>query len=192
MPCRVPALVALCLLAVGGCRSESTPAQESDAAPLTIGHETLVAELAGVPDLAIVAAALDDVALAPVFDGAASYTILAPTDAAFAALGQAGTDLRAARNRPQMAAVLRDHVLPGFTTIEDIEGALAAADGAPIEVQTMGDHTVTITGGQDAGGILFTSVDGTTARLAGPAHLASNGVAIPIDAVLKDVQGPSG
>jgi len=178
--CSLTAVAATTLFALGACSSDHdrTP---TEAAPT---KETLAEALAATPKLSIVAGALGQTGLAQVFDGASAYTILAPDNAAFDALGELSEKLQRPANRAAMAAVLRDHTLPGYVTPADIETALKNKNG-PVEIETMGDHTLTFR--QSRNGIAVTSEDGSSAELAGPAVKASNGVAIPIDGLLKKV-----
>ena len=84
-----------------------------------------------------------------------------------------------------MVAVLRDHIVPGYLTPQDIAKAIEADDDGSIQMRTMGDHVLTFTGEGDA--VTVTAEDGATARFAGEALLGSNGVAIPLDGVLRKV-----
>ena len=178
--CSLAAVAAMSLLALGACKSSNSQAP-SEAAPT---KDTLAEAIATTPKLSIVAGALGQTGLAQVFDGASAYTILAPDDAAFKALGKTSEKLRSPANRAAMAAILRDHVLPGYVTPAEIETALRNKHGS-VDVETMGNHTLTFR--QSGNGIEITNQDGSSAELAGPAVKASNGVAIPIDKVLKKV-----
>jgi uncharacterized surface protein with fasciclin (FAS1) repeats len=120
-----------------------------------------------------------------VFDGTAPYTILAPQDAAFDKLGEAGTELRKPEQRAAMVAIVRDHIIPGYLTPDDIGDAIDRAAGNGVKMRTMGDHVVTFA--RDGEAITVTQEDGSTARLVGEPLLAGNGVAIPVDGVLKKI-----
>jgi uncharacterized surface protein with fasciclin (FAS1) repeats len=178
--CSLTAVAAMSLFALGACSSgyDQTP---TETAPT---KDTLAEAIAATPKLGIVAGALVQTGLGQVFDGASAYTILAPDDAAFKALGKLGEKLQSPANRAAMAAILRDHTLPGYVTPADIETALKNKNG-PVEIETMGNHTLTFS--QSGNGIEVTNEDGSNAELAGPAVKASNGVAIPIDGLLKKV-----
>ena len=89
-----------------------------------------------------------------------------------------------------MVAILRDHIVPGYLTPEDIANAIEQDDDGSVEMKTMGDHTLTFT--QEGETITVASEDGSTALFAGEALRASNGVAIPLDGVLKQVAAPAG
>jgi len=176
---RGAALVAAALalsIPLAGCGKE----EEKTASGAIISNDTLASLLANDSDLSTVSEAMNDTGLAQVFDGTASYTILAPTDEAFAA--DAGESLDGPENRALLADVLRDHVLPGSLNTQDIAKAIESS-GGPVEMTTMGDMTVTFS--KDGDRITAKTDDGTTAVLGTKAVLASNGSAIPIDAILR-------
>lgn len=177
------ALAAASLAALPACSSDE-PAQEETGEP---SEDTLAAAIADAEGLSVVSSALGNSGLAQVFDGAGSYTIFAPNDAAFSALGEAGTELRDPAQTAVMAAVLRGHIVPGYLTPQDIEAALDA-QGGRVTVETMGDAALTFTRTDD--GIRVRSADGSEAMIAGDALMARNGVAIPLDGVLKKVASP--
>ena len=178
------ALASLALLAVPACSAEES-ADQGSAEPT---DDTLAEAISDADDLSVVAAALGDSGLAQVFDGAGSYTIFAPNDAAFEALGEAGAALREPGQSAAMTAVLRDHIVPGYLTPTDIQAAIEA-QGGTVKVETMGDHALTFTRAND--GIRVTSEDGSAAMLVGDALKARNGVAIALDGVLKKVDAPA-
>jgi len=177
------ALAAASLLGLSACGSSSDDANDST----EVADESLATMVAGADDFSTVAAALKDAGLSEVFDGAAPYTILAPTDAAFEQLGDAGKELTSAEMRPAMIAVLRDHILPGFLTRDDIAAAIAQADDGKVEMTTMGEGVLTFT--DEDGTIIVTGSDGSSAHLLEGEMNARNGVLIPLDGVLKKV-GP--
>jgi uncharacterized surface protein with fasciclin (FAS1) repeats len=177
-----PALVGLAMaaLTLQGCSGD-------DAADKTVSvsSETLASLITEADGLSTVASVLGEAGIAQVFDGAASYTLLAPKDSAFDALGAAGEELSSPEQRAAMVAILRDHIVPGYLTPDDIANAIEAADDGSVEMRTMGDHVVTFTGDGEA--VTVTAEDGATARFAGEELRASNGVAIPLDGVLRKV-----
>jgi uncharacterized surface protein with fasciclin (FAS1) repeats len=182
---RVPGALAGALLLLAACSSQKDNA--ADAVAANPSTETLAVLMARADDLSTVAATLKDAGLAQVFDGTAAYTLLAPRDAAFTALGEAGTTLRSPSQRPAMVAVLRDHIVPGYLTPADIDKAIGLADDHEVAMRTMAGHTLTFT--KDGDAIVATSEDGKAVRVAGEPLLASNGVAIPVDALAVDVSG---
>jgi uncharacterized surface protein with fasciclin (FAS1) repeats len=178
------AFAAVALLSVSAC-SQDEPSEQASAEPT---DDTLATAISDADDLSVVASALGDSGLAQVFDGAGSYTIFAPNDAAFEALGETGAALREPGQRAAMAAVLRDHIVPGYLTPTDIEAAIEA-QGGRVKVETMGDHSLTFS--RADGGVRVTSEDGSAAMLTGDALKARNGVAIALDGVLKKVDAPA-
>ena len=177
------ALAAATLATLSACNDGAEDNQAQASAEPT--EKTLAALVADADGLSTVSGALSDAGLAQVFDGAASYTLLAPQDAAFDKLGEAGDDLRGAEQRPAMVAVLRDHIVPGYLTPDDIRAAIDRSGGDGAKMRTMGDHIVTFT--KDGNAIVVTHEDGSTARIAGDALLGGNGVVLPLDSVLKKV-----
>jgi uncharacterized surface protein with fasciclin (FAS1) repeats len=161
---------------LAACSGEGSTGEDAAAAP---ADETLAALVANADDLSVVSETLRDAGLAQVFDGVAAYTLLAPNDAAFAKLGDAGDALRAPEQRPAMVAVLRDHIVPGYLTPADIARAVELDDDGKVAMRTMAGHALTFTSVD--GTIVATGEDGASARFAGEALLASNGVAIPVD-----------
>jgi uncharacterized surface protein with fasciclin (FAS1) repeats len=175
------AALAAALLVLQACSDDAAEGGEA----AEVSNETLASLVSEADDLSTVSGVLGEAGLAQVFDGAAAYTFLAPRDAAFDALGEAGEDLRTPEQRAAMVAILRDHIVPGYLTPADIGNAIEQADDGKVEMRTMGDHTLTFTGEGEA--ITVTHEDGSSARFAGEALRASNGVAIPLDGVLRKV-----
>ena len=99
--------------------------------------------------------------------------------------GEAGQTLRSPEERPAMVAVLRDLIVPGYLTPADIAKAVAADDDGEVVMRTMAGHTLTFTSADDT--ITATGEDGATARFAGDALLATNGVAIPVDGLPVEI-----
>jgi len=180
-PAVLGALAGALLLAA--CSGESGTADDEAAAEPS--SETLAALVSQADDLSTVSEALKDAGLAQVFDGTAAYTLLAPRDAVFDSLGEAGQTLRSSEQRPAMVAVLRDHIVPGYLTPDDIAKAVELDTDGKVAMKTMAGHTLTFTSSD--GTITATGADGATVRFAGDALLASNGVAIPVDGLAVDL-----
>lgn len=173
-----------------GCSGEQEGAGGDAPAEAQPINETLAAAVAGADGFSAASEALKDAGLAQVFDGAAAYTVFLPADSAFDKLGEPGRELRTPEQRPAMIAILRDHIVPGYLTPGDIATAIERDADHSVVMKTMGDHTLTFTSDGDT--IAVAGEDGSTARFTGSALPASNGVAIPIDGVLKDVSAPAG
>ena len=144
------------------------------------GHRTLAATIGSAPGLTTVSTALSEAGLADVFDGPGSYTLLAPDDDAFAKVdNKALTD---PANRAELVAVLRGHILPGHLTPDAIKKAIADKKG-PVQMRTLADSMVTFSADGDV--LTATGADGAKAKINGAALVASNGVVLPLDGLVK-------
>ena len=166
---------------LAACSGEETNASGQNAQ----SNETLAAVVAGADDLSAVSATLTESGLTETFDGIAAYTLLAPRDAVFDGLGEAGVALLSEEQRPAMVALLRDHIVPGYLTPEDIARAIELDDDGAVAMKTMAGRTVTFT--SEDGTISAAGADGATVRFSGDALLARNGVAIPVDGLVVDL-----
>jgi uncharacterized surface protein with fasciclin (FAS1) repeats len=181
-PVLLAGLCAAALALLAACGDEGT-AQATKASAAHENNATLASAVAGAAGMSVVAGALKGTGLASVFDGGAPYTLLAPTDDAFGALGEAGATLKAPENGAAMAAILKNHILPGYVALSDIDAALRKAKGAPVTMTTMAGGEVRFARSGEA--VTVTGPDGSSAKVDGAPLTAANGVAIPIDAVLK-------
>ncbi len=171
-------------LVVAACTGEGGDAGETSAEP---SSESLATLITGANDLTVVSGTLTDAGLVQVFDGVAAYTVLAPQDAAFERLGEAGKALRAPEQRAALVAALRDHIVPGYLTPEDIAKAVELDEDGRVAMRTMAGRTLTFA--NTDGAITATGEDGVTVRFAGEPLFARNGVAIPVDGLVVDVGG---
>jgi uncharacterized surface protein with fasciclin (FAS1) repeats len=122
-----------------------------------------------------------------VLNGVGPYTLFAPTNAAFEGLGAERADALATEQmRPQAAALLRAHIVPGTVTRRDLEAALGNAGGNPVRMKTMAGNSLTFS--RDGGAIVVASEDGARARLTGEEGLGGNGAVQPIDGLLRRAQ----
>ena len=166
------------MLALAAC-SEGAPEATTVNEEAEVGNQSIAAIIAADDDLSSIEALLSDAGLAGVFDGNAPYTVLAPTNAAFETLG---TDFTGDEARAAQVAVLREHIMPGHMALADIQSAIET-EGGPVEMETMGDGTLTFS--MDGDQLMVASTDGGE-----PVRLVSqmqgvNGVVIPVDGVLK-------
>ena len=173
------ALMAPGLLLLGACSA----AEDGTSARSQETSQSLAAMLADKEGLDKAAAAMRETGLIQVFDEAAYYTLLAPTDAAFAAQGE--MTIESADQEAALAAVLRDHILPGYLTSEDIAQAIADSGDGSVEIQTMGQQKLAFS--MDGDVVQVRTADGQVASLLAGEGQASNGVVIPVDAVLKQL-----
>jgi len=136
------------------------------------GKDGSIADLAvATPPLATLVAALSAAGLVDTFNGSTVFTVFAPTDDAFAALGaDAVTCLTEKANIPALTEVLKYHVVAGYD--------LAASITDGLMVDTLDDKKLTFTVADGA-----VTIDGKS-KVSGPNNYATNGVVHIIDAVL--------
>jgi len=168
------------MLVLQGCSKE---ASGDKAQTGQTGEKDLAKALGGKSDLSKVAGALKSTGLAGIFANAGSYTLIAPTDAAFASLGDKGKALESDQDRAALTAVVRDHLVPGYLTRDDIAKAIEANSGKPVKMATLGSGELSFAKSGD--GITVTAKDGVSGKLSGDAVAAGPSIALPVDAVLK-------
>ncbi|MDQ3140451.1 MAG: fasciclin domain-containing protein, partial [Pseudomonadota bacterium] len=113
--------------------------------------------------------------------GSQPYTLFAPTNAAFTALGAGAQELMQPSQKGQLTAVLTNHIVPGTVTAADLAAALERGKGRA-ELATVGGGTLTFAKNGDA--ITIADGRGGQARIGGADMMQSNGVVHSIDAVL--------
>jgi uncharacterized surface protein with fasciclin (FAS1) repeats len=179
--------VAAAMLAVGACSNDNNNDNGSAAAGGTAqtpqakeaaGTKTIAAGFApGSRFMTAAKAAGLDQTLA----GPGPYTVLAPTDQAFAAAPAGSFDAKP-ENRAQITGALTNMILPGTVLAADIDKAIEAGKGKAV-LATMGGGTVTAT--KDGGKTVLTDAAGNTATISQADQQFTNGVVHHIDAVLS-------
>jgi len=161
--------------------SETAGETENSGATHSNGSQTMAATLGDASDLSTINDAFVSTDLLGVFDGVGSYTLLAPNDAAFEVLGEAGDQLLTEEQRPLLVGLLRDHMLPGYLRPEDILSAIEN-QGGDVTVTTMGGSDVVFSSEGET--LTVAREDGKSATFVGNADAATTGDIIPIDSVL--------
>ena len=175
---------------LAGCKAgadgNNAAASGNAAAAVEPGGQTLAAALAGDGDLARLGEVARNAGFDIMLGGTGPYTLFAPGNHAFAALGDERTNgLKGDALRPQAIALLRAHVVPGVVTRGDIEAALARGGSRPVSMGTMAGRPLTFS--RDGDAIVVTGADGARARLV-EETLASNGAIQRVDALLVPVE----
>ncbi len=173
-------LLAACLLAltlgVAACGDDgedttgggaATAEQTTDTG--TTAQDNIVQVAQGTPDLSTLVEALTAADLAKTLEGPGPYTVFAPTNEAFEALGGTLNTLLEPANQEELAEILTYHVVPGELTSSEL------SDGQKLETIQGGSLTVKIEGEK-------VTVNG--AAVVTPDVEASNGVVHVIDEVL--------
>lgn len=154
-------------------------AAPTEQAAKAAGEDTIGAGIAkGSKFAAAVKAAGLDATLA----GPGPYTVLVPSDDAFAKLPGGALDrLMKPEGRGDLTGLLSYHILPGTMLSTDIAKAIDAG-GGKAEIATMGGGTLTAT--KDGDKLVLTDGAGNKATVATPDTKRSNGVVHEIDTVL--------
>lgn len=177
------ALAPLALLVLAACTGGDDEGTVAEPSSRTIG-----ATLTDGDDFGRLEGVLTNAGLGDVLEGKGPYTVFAPSDAAFAAMG--GADFASEAMRAQSVALLRAHIVPGALTRADIGAAIDRGQNQRVEMRTMADGLLTFS--KDGETIVVTAPDGATARLTGDERIASNGAVQPIDALLvKPAETPA-
>ena len=188
------AVAAAAALLAGGCDTggEANNVAEANGAAAAVepGGGTVAVAIETDGDLGRTEEIARNAGLLELLGGTGPYTLFAPDDAAFAALGEGRADeLKGEALRPQAVALLRAHIVPGVISRRDLEAALARGGTEPVEMRTMAGGMLTFTREGDA--IVVAGADGARARLV-EETLVSNGAVQRVDALLVPAQAPEG
>jgi uncharacterized surface protein with fasciclin (FAS1) repeats len=119
--------------------------------------------------------------------GPGPYTVLVPSDEAFAGVeGGALNDAANPQNRAEITRILTYHILPGVILAEDIQTAINNGNGRAV-LATMGGETLTAT--KEGDRIVLTDSGGGKATITQADEKRSNGVVHQIDGVLAPPTG---
>lgn len=177
-----PLLVTALVLA--GCSGKSPSADaSSEVAGVTPASETLPEVLDDADGMQTMAEALKTTGIEGVFNDKGSYTLLAPDDDAFDALGDKAKALTEAKDHAALAALVRDHMLTGYMTPEDISAAITSSKTGKVAMPTLGGGSVTFTRTGDA--ITVTAADGSQAVIEDNPVAGGASIAIPVSGVLR-------
>ncbi|QPQ54326.1 fasciclin domain-containing protein [Allosphingosinicella flava] len=159
-------------------------AAANTAAPATEpGDKSLTAALDG--DASTIGDLAKAAGLGTALGGVGPYTIFAPRNAAFDALGKDRVEeLKGEGMRAQAASLVTAHIVPGLVTAADLQKAVASGKA---EMTTMAGGTLSFA--RDGDAIVVKTADGRSARLVGGETLASNGAIHPIDGLLVPMDG---
>ena len=143
----------------------------------------LLDALGGSADHATLANAVKAAGLTETLSGAQSYTIFAPTEAAFQKLPPGTVNgLLTPESKGRLVALLTSHIVPGQVTAEDLGKAIERGKGKA-QLATVGGATLSFSKSGDS--IVLSDGAGGEARLAGAGQVQSNGVIHAVDAVLQ-------
>ena len=184
MKTRVFALgIAAAALAVGACNknegasNNNAPNTQTPEAQKAAGDKTIAT---GLPQGSQFMAAAKAAGLDQTLAGAGPYTVLVPSDQAFAS-APAGTLDAKPENRAQLTGVVTNLILPGTVLAADIDKAIDAGKGKAV-LATMGGGTLTAT--KEGGKTVLTDAAGHKATITQGDQQFTNGVVHQIDGIL--------
>lgn len=188
-------MLALAAAALSGCQKASPPAptaaQNSEAAQAAnaAGTKASVLDALGKANgLGTFARLAQAGGLTETLGGVADYTLFAPSDAAWARVPEDQRKLlESADGRPQLLAMLRQHIVTGYITRPDLDKALARSGGA-VSLATMGGAPLRL---HREGSAIIIGPGEAGPKLAGEAIAARNGVIYSIDQVIAPPPAPA-
>lgn len=143
--------------------------------------DTITATLAGASDLSTSSRLIKLAELGQALDGEGSYTIFMPVDEAWSALeAEALQSLELAESRPQLVAVLRQHIASGTVLQADMDAALEQSGGS-LGLATMGAAPLTL---RREGQAIFIGNDTGSPKIIGAPIMAGNDVIYRIDQLI--------
>jgi uncharacterized surface protein with fasciclin (FAS1) repeats len=180
--------LAAALLTVTACNDNNSGnagaggSTQTPAAAKAAGSKTIAAGLTGSSQFmaAAKAAGLDQTLAGP-----GPYTVLAPSDQAFAAAPAGSFDAKP-ENRAQITGALTNLILPGTVLAADIDKAIEVGKGKAV-LATMGGGTITAT--KEGGRTVLTDAGGKKAAISQADQQFTNGVVHQIDGLLLPGRG---
>jgi uncharacterized surface protein with fasciclin (FAS1) repeats len=162
-------------LALAGCSSDNNDeAAPAETTPAATASGDIVAVASGNPEFSTLVAAVQAAGLVETLQGAGPYTVLAPTNAAFAALPPGLVDaLLLPENKETLSKILTYHVIQGNVASGDVKpGPVTTVEGQPVTFAVNGTDITVAGSTQPPAKVIIADVD------------ASNGTIHAIDGVL--------
>jgi uncharacterized surface protein with fasciclin (FAS1) repeats len=166
---------------LGACQDKDKNTAENVDISASTNSKMLTTALGNIADLSISAKLIETAQLGPALDGEGSYTVFLPVDDAWTSLDAAELEaIKSTENRPQLIAVLRQHIAPGYVLSADLEKGLSEKNGS-VTVTTMGAMPITL----HRDGETITLGQGKDApRIVGSPVVAGNDVIYRIDRLI--------
>lgn len=179
------------LLALVGCgrKQQATKAQKAEAvkAETVVGtKDDILQALGKASDLSTMTRFVKSAGLEKTLEGVGDYTLFAPTDAAFAKFPADQSKLLESKDgRPQLLALLRQHIATGYIAQADLTRGLARNAGAA-SLATMGGAPIRLH--RSGTGIVLGTGD-SGPRLVSAPIATRNGMIYRIDQVIPPERG---
>ncbi|NCP18863.1 MAG: fasciclin domain-containing protein [Erythrobacter sp.] len=171
-----PALATLCLLLAGCGGADSR--NDAERVSTTEGDNSLAVTIGEIPELSTANGIISNAGLEDPFNGAGSYTIFLPDNAAFARLPKEELDrLESADGRSGVIAILRTHIATGVIAPEDLDGELEV-NGGTFELTSVADEPMIV---REVDGRIVVGEGDDAPHLTGVSRSAANGVVYVLD-----------
>jgi uncharacterized surface protein with fasciclin (FAS1) repeats len=168
--------------AVSSATTKPAKAAATNAMASTSQAGTVADIIAGSKDHSTLLAALKAAGLEEALKGAGPFTVLAPTNDAFAAVPKADVEnLMKPEGKEALTKVLSGHVIMGSNKSTDILATIKAGGGTAVLTTLSGEK---ITATEEGGKIKLTSASGKSATVTSGDLSADNGVVHVISGVL--------
>lgn len=170
--------------ATGPAAGVTGTAGTTSTAPAAAPTTTIAQALTTLPDHATLLRLVQAAKLEPVLAGPGPYTVFAPDDAAFSRLPPGTLDtLLAPANVASLTTILKNHVVPGALTEEDLKARITAGGGTAT-LQTLSGQPLTAS--IENGSVLLTDavgnksyVDKGNLRQTNGVIHGTNGISLP-------------
>lgn len=167
-PLRKLSAVAVVVTILGACQGGDTDTSANATGGGSGSDGTaLTSAIGDTPELSVSSKLIAAAQLGTALDGQGSYTVFLPTDDAWKAVEAADrAAIESAENRPQLVALLRQDIAPGYVVAADLDKGLSAKNGtvslttmgaAPIALYRDGEN-ITLGKGSDAPKIVRTAI----------------------------------
>jgi uncharacterized surface protein with fasciclin (FAS1) repeats len=187
-------IASISALALAACSSEAPTttdtevvADESTAgdnmvASEAMGDKTIVALAQGNPDVSTLVSAVTAAGLGETLSGNGPFTVIAPTNAAFAKVDKATLDgLMKPESKDKLGGILKYHVISGNIKSADLARQITDGGGtATVKTLNGGSLKAMMEGDK----IVLTDAKGGKATVTAPDMIASNGTVHVVDTVL--------
>ena len=119
--------------------------------------------------------------LEEMLQGEAAYTLFLPGDQAFSKLPDGELDrLSSDEGRPDLIALLRQHMVPGMVTQKDLEAGLDSS-GGKVALATLAESPLSLH--REGTKIIIGDADGAP-QISLPPHVATNGVVYEVSGLI--------
>jgi len=166
---------------LGACQDNDRQAPDDGSVEASADSNMVTTAIGDAADLSVSTRLITAAQLGTALDGEGSYTVFLPVDDAWQSLEEAELQaIESPDNRPQLIAVLRQHIAPGYVLESDLEKGLAAKNGS-VSLTTMGAAPITL----HRDGQAITLGQGKEApRIVGAPIVAGNDVVYRIDRLI--------